>query len=98
MELRGFVLVQLTMGTMGRKSWATEEQHAMLMGHFDAFLEARENNTIAKFFEDVFVEFRQKFPLPEPTAKEFNTAAGTNALQKLAVAKAEVQKFWKNMS
>jgi hypothetical protein len=60
--------------SMGKKSWASKEQQDWLFEQLGEFRKAQDAKTIPSFFERIYQEFFDKWPLPPPTLQEIAEA------------------------
>lgn len=48
---------------MGRKTWATDEEHLWLVGRIPAYRNARQIRKLGDFYSETYAGFFQAFPL-----------------------------------
>ncbi|KIJ90502.1 hypothetical protein K443DRAFT_116510 [Laccaria amethystina LaAM-08-1] len=81
---------------MGRRRWTTDGQGTWLAGHLDAFIDSQlEKTTVKNFFPKVIKEWREAWPLPDPTQEELAAAKSPeDAIQKKRTKEDERVKAW----
>lgn len=62
---------------MGKKRWTTKDQFDWLEALLPGFIQAQRDKTTTQFFEKMYGDWHDKWPVKEPTEDEIETAGGS---------------------
>jgi hypothetical protein len=70
---------------MTRHSWTTDNQREWLEAKKSAFIDTKQkgNAALKEFYQEVFREFREQWPVPPITADEISAAGSTELATKV---------------